>query len=340
MKVALAHPKKRALQTLQQALAEEHGIEVLWSTASAGEALQTAHERPPELLLLDVSFKEPSSVEITRQVLARNRCAVLLLADRPHAHVSAIYEAMGLGALDVVTGPDPDSDGGFAGLEAFRAKLGALGETPGFATPRRARGGNRSGSGRARTHPPLVALGASTGGPHALFRILSELPVQLGAALVIAQHVDSEVSAGLCSWLQRATPLRVELAAAGCRPTPGTVLLAASNDHLVLTAQRMFVYSAEPRELLYRPSVDVLFRSLAEHWPAPAVAVLLTGMGGDGAQGLEQLRQRGWHTIAEAESSCVVFGMPTGAIELGAAQEILPLASIPAAIARACETKE
>jgi two-component system response regulator WspF len=157
---------------------------------------------------------------------------------------------------------------------------------------------------------------------------------------VIAQHVDSEFSAGLCSWLQRATPLPIVLATAGCRPAPGTVLLAGSNDHLVLTAQRTFIYSAEPRKLLYRPSVDVLFRSLAEHWPGPAVAVLLTGMGRDGAQGLEQLRQLGWHTIAEAESSCVVFGMPKAAIELGAAREILPLASIPAAIARACERKD
>src|SRR4051794_4415550 len=99
MKVALAHPKQRALQILQQALADEHGPEVLWSTTSAAEALRMADQQPPELMLLDVSFKQPSSVEITRQLLARDRCAVLLLADRPHTHVSAIYEAMGLGAL-------------------------------------------------------------------------------------------------------------------------------------------------------------------------------------------------------------------------------------------------
>jgi two-component system, chemotaxis family, response regulator WspF len=139
MKLALAHPKQRALQILQRALAEEHGHEVLWSTTSAGEALRMADERPPELILLDVSFKQPSSVEITRQILAQNhRSAILLLADRPHAHVSAIYEAMGLGALDVVTGPDPDGDGSFAGHDVFRAKLSTLSKLLGVATPRRA----------------------------------------------------------------------------------------------------------------------------------------------------------------------------------------------------------
>jgi two-component system, chemotaxis family, response regulator WspF len=339
MKVALAHPSHSALQILQKALAKERGPELLWSTTQAGETLRMCAERPPDLMLLDVSFTQPSSVEIARGILAQTRSAILLLADRPHAHVSAIYEAMGLGALDVVSGPDPDSDGGFAGYDAFRAKLLTLGKMLGLPPPRRALSGGRSGDSKPRAGHPLVAIGASTGGPQALFRILSELPSQLGAALVIAQHVDSEFSAGLRSWLQQATSLRVELAAAGCRPAPGTVLLAATNDHLVLTAQRKFVYSAEPRKLPYRPSVDVLFRSLAEHWPSPAVAVLLTGMGRDGAQGLKQLRQLGWHTIAEAESSCVVFGMPKAAIELGAAQQILPLASIPAAIARACGGK-
>jgi two-component system response regulator WspF len=339
MKVALAHPLQGALQILQQALAKERGPEVLWSTTSASEILRLCAERPPDLMLLDVTFVQPSSVELTRRILAESRSAILLLADRPHAHISAIYEAMGLGALDVVTGPDPDSDGGFAGYEAFRAKLVTLGKMLGLPTARRAPSGSRSGQSKARARHPLIAIGASTGGPQALFRILTDLPAELGAALVIAQHVDSEFSAGLCSWLQQATSLRVELAVAGCRPTPGTVLLAASNDHLVLTAQRTFVYSAEPRKLPYRPSVDVLFRSLAEHWQGPGVAVLLTGMGRDGAVGLKQLHGLGWHTIVEAESSCVVFGMPKAAIELGAAQQVLPLANIAAAITRACAGK-
>jgi two-component system response regulator WspF len=100
---------------------------------------------------------------------------------------------------------------------------------------------------------------------------------------------------------------------------PGRRLLAATNDHLVLTAARRLRYVVEPKELSYRPSVDRLFQTAAEHWPEPGVAVLLTGMGRDGAAGLLRLRRRRWHTIAQDEASSVVYGMPRAAAELGAA---------------------
>lgn len=334
MRIALAHPRNATLRALQALLTKEPGQRLCWCTDNGNDAILRAAQEPVELLLLDIGFTRPTSVEITGAIRAANSCAVLLLADRPHAHVGAIYEAMGLGAIDVVRSPELPAAGDADDCEPLHTKLRALGKLLGRSGGRRAPSG-RPSAALCSVQPPLVALGASTGGPQALFRVLSELQ-DAGAAVVIAQHVDSEFSQGLADWLQQGTSLRVELATQGCVPQAGTALLAGSNDHLILTAQGHFIYSKEPRQLPYRPSVDVLFRSLAEHWPRPAVAALLTGMGRDGAQGLKQLREAGWQTIAQDESSCVVFGMPKAAIELGAADRVLPLDAIGRAIAQAC----
>jgi two-component system response regulator WspF len=178
-------------------------------------------------------------------------------------------------------------------------------------------------------------MGASTGGPEALARVLRALPATFPGVVLIAQHIASEFAPSLASWLQRACPLPVRLAGAGV-PSLGQVLLAASNDHLVLRPDRRLAYTAEPAENPYRPSVDILFESVAAHWPRPGVAVLLTGMGRDGAAGLLRLRQAGWFTIAQDEASCVVFGMPRAAVESGAACQVLPLDAIgPSLIAHA-----
>src|SRR3954464_6899271 len=149
----------------------------------------------------------------------------------------------------------------------------------------------------------------------------------------MCQHSDETFASGMANWLGEPTGHRVELAAEGDRPARGRRLLAATNDHMVLTADRRLGYVVEPRDLSYRPSVDLLFASVAAHWPRPGVAALLTGMGRDGAEGLLRLRRRRWQTIAQDEATSVVYGMPRAAVEIGAAAQVLPLAKIAAAIA-------
>jgi two-component system response regulator WspF len=150
--------------------------------------------------------------------------------------------------------------------------------------------------------------------------------------VVVVQHIAADFATGFASWLQGRTGLPVGLAAEGAAPEAGRVYVAGTDDHLVLGPDRRFSYTAEPRAYPYRPSVDVLFASLAAHWPGPGVAVLLTGMGHDGARGLAQLRGRGWHTIAQDQATSVVYGMPRAAAELNAAAEVLPLAQVGPAI--------
>jgi two-component system, chemotaxis family, response regulator WspF len=174
----------------------------------------------------------------------------------------------------------------------------------------------------------LVAIGSSAGGPAALATILAALPADFPAAIVIIQHLDPQMAAGMASWLAGQCTLPLTIAAAGDVPERGRVLLAASNDHLVLQPSGRLAYTPEPRETVHRPSVDVFFESVSSHWRDRAVGVLLTGMGRDGAQGLRTLRDAGHHTIAQDRDSSAVYGMPKAAAALDAAVDILPVTRI------------
>ncbi len=165
----------------------------------------------------------------------------------------------------------------------------------------------------------LVVLGASAGGPAALASVLSSLPRDFNAAVVIVQHVDPQFSAGLASWLNHHSALPVRLAEEGDRPQIGEVLVAAREEHLVFTSSTRLGYTRVPVELSYRPSVDVFLKSVDHFWKGDVAAVLLTGMGRDGAEGLHVLRASGHHTIAQDRATSAVFGMPKAAADLKAA---------------------
>lgn len=177
----------------------------------------------------------------------------------------------------------------------------------------------------------IVAIGASTGGPRAVADVLRALPVDMTAATLIVQHVSTAFVRGFADWLGAETGRRVDLARAGQVVAAGDVLVAGEERHMVLGANGAIEYRDEPRALLHCPAIDELFASLA-HYARPGVAVLLTGMGRDGAQGMMQLRSAGWHTIAQDEKSSVVWGMPGAAHKLGAAVETLALDRIAPAI--------
>jgi two-component system, chemotaxis family, response regulator WspF len=176
----------------------------------------------------------------------------------------------------------------------------------------------------------LVAIGASAGGPSALAVVLKGLPEDFSAAIVIIQHVDMQFATGMAEWLSEHSALPVRVAAEDDRPVGGCVLLAGTQDHLQLKAPDRLGYTPDPREYLYRPSVDVFFESVSRHWRGGAIGVLLTGMGKDGALGLKVLRDKGYHTIAQDEASSAVYGMPKAAARLKAAVDILPMADIAA----------
>ncbi|HEY3498743.1 MAG TPA: chemotaxis-specific protein-glutamate methyltransferase CheB [Polyangiaceae bacterium] len=327
MKLAIIDARPALISALRSVLSRVSGCTVAWCATNGAEALRSLRSERVDVALLGLALPDTSAANLTRRLVAEHSFPIVLLADATPASLSEVYEAMGHGALDVAPLPswnqhgNIDADAFLGKLRTVRRLLGhSSGELAGICGPERAEATARG--------TRLVAIGASTGGPQALLEILSGVPRDVPLSFVVVQHVDSEFSEGLAEWLEQGTNLRVRVARNGDEPAAGTVLVAGTRDHLVMKAGGSLGYTAEPRALVYRPSVDVLFSSLVKHWPEPSIAVLLTGMGKDGAQGMSGLRRAGWHTIAQDQATSVVYGMPKAAAELGAATRVLPLGAI------------
>lgn len=186
-----------------------------------------------------------------------------------------------------------------------------------------------------RTTEQVIAIGTSTGGTQALEAVLTRLPVTC-FGLVIVQHMPEKFTGMFAERLNSICQIEVREAKNGDRVMPGRALIAPGGRHMMLRrsgAQYVVEVQDGPLVNRHKPSVDVLFRSVAKFAGANAMGIIMTGMGDDGARGLKEMRDAGAHTIAEDESSCVVFGMPREAIRLGAASQVMPLSRIPAAIA-------
>jgi two-component system response regulator WspF len=178
---------------------------------------------------------------------------------------------------------------------------------------------------RPSAHDRLVVIGASAGGPMALATILSDLPRDFAAAIVIVQHVDAQFLPLMAAWLDERSAVRVRVARQGDPPQANAALIAGTRDHLVCLNSQTLGYTPEPLDCCDRPSVDVFFESVVRHWRGDVTGVLLTGMGKDGARGLKALRDQGRYTIAQDQRSSAVYGMPQAAAAIGAAVDILPL---------------
>jgi chemotaxis response regulator CheB len=263
---------------------------------------------------------------------------VLVVTATVSGNYELVCEALGHGAYDAVCTPtlgDRSPQEAGANLLAKLKSVDGIRQDlkTGLSSPGPANDAPASTQATWSDHGPLVALGASTGGPQALEKIISSWPASFPAAVVVVQHIAADFAGSLAQWLHDRSQLEVRPVSPGDSPRRGTVLVAATNDHLVMRNDRRLIYRAQPVDSPYRPSVDVLFDSLVENWHSPSVAVVLTGIGRDGAKGLLKLRQRGWHTLSQDEHTSVVYGMPQAAAEIGAAKRILALDDMAAHIA-------
>ncbi len=319
MRIGIVNDVRVAASVVERIVARSGRHEVAWVAGDGREAVGLCASDRPDLVLMDLVMPGMDGVEATRQIMRQSPCAILLVTASIETNESRIFEALGHGALDVVMTPVMAGAAGGSPAQVLLAKIDAL----------------EGRLGRADAAPeaerPIVCLGASSGGPKALARILRDLPFDFPAPLVVVQHVDADAAEGLCAWLATVSPLPVGAAEAGETPQPGTVRVAASRDHLVLTGDGRLAYTPEPAARC-RPSIDVFFRSVAGRWKGGGTGVLLTGAGDDGAEGLLALREAGFRTIAQDEATSAVFEMPRAAIALGAAREVLPADRIAAAL--------
>jgi len=328
MRIGIANDSPTAAEALRRVVSATGAHRVAWIARNGLDAVRLCIDLPPDLVLMDLNMPELDGVEATRQIMQRAPCAILIVTAAPQDNVNQVFRALGAGALDVTATPVLLGQPG--GESALLAKIRTIGKLI---------GGSRPAPGAAAAEAPpsehvkrLVAIGASTGGPVALARLLSRWQPPADTSVVVVQHIDAAFADHMAKWLGDQVPAPVRAIAGGEAPQGGMVQLARTNDHLYLTPGGRFCYDGHPRDEIYRPSIDVFFRSVALHWERAATGVLLTGMGRDGALGLLALRRSGKTTIAQDEASSAVYGMPKAAAELGAAQKILALDSISHAL--------
>lgn len=339
MRVAIVNDMPLAVESLRRGVLATGAHQIAWVAHDGAEAVRHCAEDRPDLILMDLMMPVMDGVEATRRIMAETPCPILIVTGSVDSQSARVFEAMGAGALDAVNTPVLSLQGTAFGCdtcETFQSKLRTIEKlirplaSARCHAPLQQAGGDVSTGGKKN----LVAIGSSTGGPQALAHIVSALPADYPVPVVIVQHIDAQFVGELSRWLDKQTSLHVRLAREGDRPEAGTVLIAGTNDHLVMYPDQSLGYTPLPREQVYRPSVDVFFCSVSEHWTGRTLGVLLTGMGRDGAQGLLKLRNRGFHTIAQDQASCAVYGMPKAAAELHAAVEILSIDQIPSSLVR------
>ncbi|MEL6399169.1 MAG: chemotaxis response regulator protein-glutamate methylesterase [Cyanobacteria bacterium J06607_6] len=335
--LAIVNDTEIAIEALRRVIATVPDYQLAWVARSGSEAVQQCAEQRPDVVLMDMNMPHLDGVAATRQIMQRSPCAILIVTASVTIHTAKVFEAMGHGALDVVKTPRlgvGDVEAVQKLLSKIRTVTKLIRRTNNAATAQTSPPA-RSARHSASSLPLLVAIGASTGGPKALKTIFSQLPPDLKAAIVVVQHIDVQFAPGLVEWLNRFSTLPVALARPGSAPTPGQILVAGTNDHLILRPNRTLRHTRQPATYPHRPSVDVFFHSVAQHWLRPGLGILLTGMGRDGAVGLGQLRAADWSTIVESAESCVVYGMPRAAVEANAARRVLPVEKMAKVIASA-----
>ena len=327
MKVAIVNDSKMAAEILRRIVAQLPEFTLAWTAYSGEEALNLCAQSPPDIILMDLVMPGIDGAQATRRIMQSTPCVILVVTATTIGNRDMVFEAMGYGALDAVNtpvlGPRQDLDGAEPLIQKLRmvSRLVTHGNasiSTGAQSPERPRAG---------PDVPVVAIGASTGGPQALAEILTHFPVRFPATVLVVQHVDEQFTPGLAGWLQRFSKMPVSLAEEDVRLSPGGIWLASREANL--TYDHGFAkYTSAPEDAVYKPSIDSLFLSLARPHRASRVGVLLTGMGRDGAAGLLALRKSGALTIAQDAATSVVYGMPKAAAEISAASEILPLSSI------------
>lgn len=322
MRIAIVNDMKMAIEALRRTLVSSPGYEIAWVAENGAEAVKRCAEDVPDLILMDLIMPEMDGVEATRQIMAKSPCAILIVTASVTQNVSLVFQAMGAGALDAVSTPTLAGDE--KGHEEFLQKIRTIGRLL-DANYRSSHAGHKAPTRAEKPDNWLVVIGASTGGPAAVAKIISKLPADFQASVVVIQHVDESFAPGLAEWLDQQSALPVRLAREGDKIKNGVVLISGTNNHLAVKEGQILGYKVEPAATPYRPSVDVFFESMLANWSGRSIAALLTGMGKDGAEGLLKLRTNGVFTIAQSAETCAVYGMPKAAAELNAAVKILPI---------------
>ncbi|HMC17030.1 MAG TPA: chemotaxis-specific protein-glutamate methyltransferase CheB [Albitalea sp.] len=324
---------------LHEVLAADPEFEVVGEAGNGKQAIELCQAFRPDVVTMDMMMPVMSGLAATEFIMAHCPTPILVVSSSTNrGELFKTYDALAAGAVDVLEKPDGDEPGGhwearfidsvkmvarIRVITHLRARLGL----PAAFIPQPAQPEAQAGTSRRRC--ALIAVGASTGGPAAIVEVLRGLPKEVRAPVLLVLHINEPFGSAFAEWLDGQTPRRVAYAQDGqlLAAAVDRVVMAPPGRHLVLSEGRLRLTQAPERHSC-RPSVDCLFESVASDCGRAAVACLLTGMGRDGAAGLLAVRRAGGATIAQDETTSVIYGMPREAVLLGAAERVLPLSAI------------
>lgn len=335
--VFLAEDSQTVRHHLASIIAETPDMRVVGEARNGQEAINMVAELRPHVVSMDINMPKLDGLDATRHIMANSPTPIVVVSSFLETDVQLSLQAIEAGALAVVNKPLAQQHPAYSDekqhlLKTLRAMAGVkVISRRQRKYPKRKTTEMIAVKDNDTHHPELIVIGASTGGPNALFHLLKELPAELPVPIIIVQHMPSEFIEGLATWLNSATPLDVVIASDDMRIERGMVILASGTKHLTVKRHGKLLrtrYCDADEDSRYIPSVDALFQSVAQVVGKNALAVMLTGMGDDGASGLLAIHQAGGHTLVQDEQSSTVFGMPRAAIEIGAAQNIVPLSKL------------
>jgi two-component system chemotaxis response regulator CheB len=322
---------------LLEVLASDSAIEIVGEAGDGRTAIELCERLRPDVITLDMMLPVLSGLAATEHIMAYCPTPILVVsASTNRGELFTTYDALAAGAVEVLEKPTGDEIDGawerdFLTLVKLVARIKVITHPRARLTqPRHEPAGTAPGAQSSPAH--CVAIGASTGGPAAVAQVLRSLPPDFPIPVLLVIHIGTIFAPALAEWLDAQSPIRVAHAKHGQPlPTFGRVLMAPAEHHMTVR-RGVIELTRGPERHSCRPSVDVLFESLAMEQSSGIIACLLTGMGRDGAAGLLALRRAGATTIAQDEATSIVYGMPREAAQLGAAMEVLPLDKIGPAL--------
>ncbi|MBZ0090831.1 MAG: chemotaxis response regulator protein-glutamate methylesterase [Sulfuricellaceae bacterium] len=348
IRVLLVDDSAVVRQVLQAVLEEDPAIQVIGAASDPIFAMEKLNRQWPDVIVLDVEMPRMDGITFLKKIMAERPTPVVICSSLTAKGAETTMQALAAGAVEIITKPQ-------MGLKQFlqesaqafaqSVKSAASANVRRLAVPVRplpvaqkldadavlSAAGSHA---MAQTTERIVAIGTSTGGTQALEAVLTALP-RVCPGMVIVQHMPEKFTASFAERLNSLCRIEVREAKNNDRVIPGLALIAPGGKHMMLKRSGAY-YHVEvvdgPLVNRHRPSVDVLFRSVAKFAGKNATGIIMTGMGDDGARGLKEMFDVGAPTVAQDESTCVVFGMPKEAIKLGAAKRVLPLQEIPQVI--------
>ncbi len=326
---------------LRETLEADGDIHVVGEATDGAKALDVITREKPHLVTMDLQMPGTSGFEAIEEIMAKLPVPILVVTGQSRRSSAAAFEAIRRGALQLAEKPPPGQSA--AGNE-LRAQVRLMSKVPvvrhvagsrdkSAHRPPPVSGGATPPHVVPTTAPPWVGVAASAGGPGAIATLLSQLPPSYPGCIAVVQHLPKGFAASFVDFLRSRTLLRVKLVSEGATREAGTVLVAPDDRHLVVSSKNQMRAADLPAVGGFRPSATVLFQSMADVLGPEAIGIVLSGMGTDGAEGLERMRRRGALTIAQDEATSAVYGMPRAAAERGAASRVLPLGKMAQALA-------